>query len=73
MIGSLDTGDIVARAVCHGVRAVVVSVDYRLAPEHPWPAATDDAAAALAWATDHVGHLGGDPGADRGRRRQCRR
>jgi acetyl esterase len=59
--GSLQTGDIVARALCSGIPAVVVSVGYRLSPEHPWPAATDDAAAALRWAAAHTGELGGDP------------
>jgi acetyl esterase len=59
--GSLETGDIVARALCSGIPAVVVSVAYRLSPEHPWPAAADDAAAALQWAAAHSGELGGDP------------
>jgi acetyl esterase/lipase len=59
--GSLETGDIVARALSSGTPAVLVSVDYRLSPEHPWPAATDDAAAALRWAAAHIGELGGDP------------
>src|SRR4051812_25385882 len=58
--GSLETGDIVARALCRLTPAVVVSVDYRLAPEHPWPAATDDALAALRWVADHIDELGGD-------------
>jgi acetyl esterase len=59
--GSLETGDIVARSLSSGTPAVVVSVAYRLSPEHPWPAATEDAAAALQWAAAHIGELGGDP------------
>jgi acetyl esterase len=59
-IGSLDTADTVARALCHGVGGVVVSVDYRLAPEHPWPAGLEDAVAALQWVSEQVDGLGGD-------------
>jgi acetyl esterase/lipase len=59
--GSLETGDIVARALSSGTPAVVVSVAYRLGPEHPWPAATEDATAALQWAAAHIGELGGVP------------
>jgi len=59
--GSLETGDIVARALSSGTPGVVVSVAYRLSPEHPWPAATEDAGTALQWAAAHIGELGGDP------------
>jgi len=58
--GSLETGDILARALCHSARALVISVAYRLAPEHPWPAAIEDAERALAWVADHIDELGGD-------------
>ena len=59
--GSLETGDIVARALSSGTPAVVVSVAYRLGPEHPWPAAPQDATVALQWTAAHVNELGGDP------------
>ncbi|MFI5075670.1 MAG: alpha/beta hydrolase [Actinomycetales bacterium] len=59
--GSLDTADVVARELCDGLPAVVVSVDYRLAPEHPWPAATDDALSALRWVIDSASDFGADP------------
>jgi acetyl esterase len=61
VIGDLDTHDIQCRWLCEGVGAVVVAVDYRLAPEHPYPAAARDAVAATRWVVDHVGELGGDP------------
>src|ERR1700733_2579044 len=60
-VGDLDTHDAVARAHCVGADAIVVSVDYRLAPEHPFPAAIDDSWAALRWVGDHAAELGGDP------------
>jgi acetyl esterase len=60
VIGDVDTHDLTARTIANGCEAVVVSVDYRLAPEHPWPAAADDALAATRWAADHLGELGGD-------------
>jgi acetyl esterase len=58
--GSLHTADNLARAVAHGCGAVVVSVDYRLAPENPWPAGLEDVVAAFEWVRENIAILGGD-------------
>lgn len=62
VIGDLDTHEGQCRRLCHDLGALVVSVDYRLAPEHPFPAAFDDALAATRWVAEHAGELGADPG-----------
>ena len=50
-----------ARALANDVGAIVVAAGYRLAPEHKFPAATDDTFAALRWVADHAADFGGDP------------
>lgn len=59
VIGDLETHDNMCRELCRGSNAVVVSVEYRLAPEHPFPAAVDDAVAATKWVIAHATELGG--------------
>lgn len=59
--GDVDTHDELCRDLCRRTRALVCSVDYRRAPEHPFPAAFADCYAATAWAADHAGSLGADP------------
>lgn len=61
-LGSVGDYDGLARRVAAGLAAVVLSVEYRRAPEHPFPAAVQDAVAATRWALDHATELGGDPG-----------
>jgi acetyl esterase len=60
VIGSLDSYDAICRQLALEADCIVVSVDYRLAPEHRFPAGVDDAFAALNWVSGHAGELGGD-------------
>ena len=59
--GDLDTHDGVCRMLCRHAGMHVLAIDYRLAPEHPFPAAVEDARRALAFAHEHAGALGADP------------
>jgi acetyl esterase len=59
VVGTLDTYDGVCRALASAVPAVVVAVDYRLAPEHRFPAAVEDSYAATLWASRNAAELGG--------------
>jgi acetyl esterase len=60
VVGSLETHDPTCRSLAAALDAVVVSVDYRLAPEAKFPAAVDDCLAALEWSVAHAGALGAD-------------
>jgi acetyl esterase len=62
VMGSLDGFDPLCRALANASGAVVASIDYRLAPEHPFPAAPDDALAAVRWLAAHADELGVDAG-----------
>ena len=61
VIGSLDSHDRTCRELAHEAGCIVVSVDYRLAPEFKFPYATEDAYAATAWVAEHARELGADP------------
>jgi acetyl esterase len=60
VLGSLDTHDGICRSLAAGAGCVVVSVDYRLAPEHRYPAAAEDCYAAAQWCAAHAAELGAD-------------
>lgn len=60
VLSSVDGHDALARRIAIRTGALVASVDYRLAPEHPFPAPHDDCWAATAWLADHAADVGGD-------------
>jgi acetyl esterase len=61
VVGSFASHDPECRAMANSAGAVVMAVDYRLAPEHKFPAAVDDCWAACRWATENAGEIGADP------------
>ncbi|WP_413232638.1 alpha/beta hydrolase [Mycolicibacterium sp. 050158] len=61
VVGDLDTHDGLCRLICRDAGIGVLAVDYRLAPEHPAPAAFDDCYAVYRWALEHAAELGADP------------
>ena len=61
ILGDIDGEDAVATQICERVDAVVVSVEYRLAPEHPYPAPVEDCYAGLVWMARHASELRFDP------------
>nr|WP_237535458.1 alpha/beta hydrolase [Streptomyces sp. SID3343] len=61
VIGGLASHDALARRIARHVECLVIAVDYRLAPEFPYPAAVQDAFAAYRWVREHAADFGGDP------------
>lgn len=61
MLGDLDSSDMQAWGICQGTGAIVINVDYRLTPDHPYPAAFNDCYGVLEWLSKHASEIGGDP------------
>jgi acetyl esterase len=72
VIGDLDTHDVVCRQLCRDSGCAVVAVDYRMGPEHRFPAAPDDALAAVRWVRAQAAALGLDATRSPGRRQRRR-
>ncbi|MCX6000561.1 MAG: alpha/beta hydrolase [Chloroflexi bacterium] len=60
-MGSIETEDAMCRTLCHRSGCLVASVEYRLAPEHKFPAAVEDGYAAAVWIAENAGGISGDP------------
>lgn len=60
ILGTIEDSDLGAAGLCEAINAVLVSIDYRLAPEHPHPAPVEDCYAALVWMVEHAEDLGFD-------------
>ncbi len=60
VIGDLETHDKLCRSLTRRTGCMTIAIDYRLAPEHPFPAAVEDCVAALNWVAAHAAELGGD-------------
>ncbi len=61
VIGNLDTHDSICRSLANRASCIVIAVDYRLAPEHRFPAAVEDAYTAICWASSNAHRIDGDP------------
>jgi acetyl esterase len=61
VIGDIESHDVFCRTLCHDTEATVFSLDYRLAPEHQFPAAVEDSVAAIEWLSHEAAALGLDP------------
>jgi acetyl esterase len=61
VLGNIESHEGICRALAHAAEAIVVTVDYRRAPEHRFPAAVEDAFAATSWVAAHAAEFGGDP------------